>query len=87
MSAESPQRQFRPPMNLDKENISNIPVSTIPKKSVKFANWPQKNIKEPHDNDVLYGRGGGYVMLWLFICIHIRGNFQSSHHPFVSIIM
>lgn len=46
-------------MNLDKENISNIPVSTIPKKSVKFANWPQKDIKEPHDNDVLYGRGGG----------------------------
>jgi hypothetical protein len=25
----------------------------------KYANWPLKNIKEPHDNDVMYGRGGG----------------------------
>jgi hypothetical protein len=23
-----------------------------------YSNWPYKNIKEPHDNDVLYGRGG-----------------------------
>lgn len=25
----------------------------------KYTNWPLKEIKEPHDNDVLYGRGGG----------------------------
>jgi len=25
----------------------------------KYANWPLKGIKDPHDNDVLYGRGGG----------------------------
>lgn len=25
----------------------------------KYANWPQKAIKDPHDNDVMYGRGGG----------------------------
>jgi hypothetical protein len=25
----------------------------------KYANWPLQNIKEPHDNDVMYGRGGG----------------------------
>jgi hypothetical protein len=25
----------------------------------KYANWPLRNIKEPHDNDVMYGRGGG----------------------------
>ena len=25
----------------------------------KYENWPLKNIKEPHENDVMYGRGGG----------------------------
>ena len=25
----------------------------------KYANWPLKGIKDPHDNDVMYGRGGG----------------------------
>jgi hypothetical protein len=25
----------------------------------KYANWPLRNIKDPHDNDVMYGRGGG----------------------------
>lgn len=25
----------------------------------KYANWPIKDVKETHDNDVLYGRGGG----------------------------
>jgi hypothetical protein len=25
----------------------------------KYANWPMRDIKEPHENDVLYGRGGG----------------------------
>ena len=24
-----------------------------------YTNWPFKDIKEPHPNDVLYGRGGG----------------------------
>jgi hypothetical protein len=24
----------------------------------KYADWPFRNIKEPHENDVLYGRGG-----------------------------
>jgi hypothetical protein len=24
----------------------------------KYKDWPMKNIEEPHDNDVLYGRGG-----------------------------
>jgi hypothetical protein len=23
-----------------------------------YSDWPYKSIKEPHDNDVLYGRGG-----------------------------
>lgn len=25
----------------------------------KYKNWPLRDIKEPHENDVLYGRGGG----------------------------
>jgi hypothetical protein len=25
----------------------------------KYANWPLKGIKDPHENDVMYGRGGG----------------------------
>merc|ERR1712176_632126 len=25
----------------------------------EYANWPMKDIKEPHEHDVLYGRGGG----------------------------
>lgn len=29
-----------------------------PKKK-KYTDWPLKGIKEPHDHDVLYGRGGG----------------------------
>jgi hypothetical protein len=24
----------------------------------KYANWPLREVHEPHDNDVLYGRGG-----------------------------
>lgn len=24
----------------------------------KYADWPLRDIKEPHDNDVMYGRGG-----------------------------
>lgn len=25
----------------------------------KYKDWPLQNIKEPHENDVMYGRGGG----------------------------
>ena len=33
--------------------------ATQSKKKERKTNWPTKSIKEPHDNDVLYGRGGG----------------------------
>ena len=26
---------------------------------IKYKDWPLKDIKEPHENDVMYGRGGG----------------------------
>lgn len=44
------------------ENIDNVKTSVVeePSKSdrKKYADWPVREIKEPHDNDVLYGRGG-----------------------------
>jgi hypothetical protein len=27
--------------------------------NVDYDNWPMRNIREPHDHDVLFGRGGG----------------------------
>ena len=30
------------------------------KRKEKYKDWPMKNIDEPHNNDVLYGRGGEY---------------------------
>lgn len=30
------------------------------KSEKKYVDWPLKNIEEPHENDVLYGRGGEY---------------------------
>jgi len=32
---------------------------TAPPPKRKYTNWPLKGIKEPHEHDVLYGRGGG----------------------------
>ena len=32
---------------------------------LKYANWPYRDIKEPHANDVLYGRGGTFVFVAL----------------------
>lgn len=26
---------------------------------IKYKDWPLKDVKEPHENDVMYGRGGG----------------------------
>lgn len=34
-------------------------VTKIPKENDEPTDWPLKKIKEPHKNDVLYGRGGG----------------------------
>lgn len=38
--------------------VNNSKATQVNKKERK-TNWPLKSIKEPHDNDVLYGRGGG----------------------------
>jgi len=31
----------------------------IEERKIRYKNWPLKGIKEPHEHDVLYGRGGG----------------------------
>ena len=45
----------------DDQNTKEVSQETkeepTPKK--KHTNWPLRDIKEPHANDVLYGRGGG----------------------------
>jgi hypothetical protein len=33
-----------------------------------YKDWPMKNIREPHDHDVLYGRGGTYSEI---ICVFV----------------
>mmetsp|Transcript_14573 Transcript_14573/g.16951 ORF Transcript_14573/g.16951 Transcript_14573/m.16951 type:complete len:786 (-) Transcript_14573:134-2491(-) len=40
---------------------STITDTIVPKSKSKkdYADWPLSDIKEPHTNDVLYGRGGG----------------------------
>jgi hypothetical protein len=40
------------------KNTTSSAEEAAPKKK-KYANLPMKDIKEPHDHDVLYGRGGG----------------------------
>jgi hypothetical protein len=41
----------------DEEEVSP-PAPITDEERQKYANWPLKDIKEPHPNDVLYGRGG-----------------------------
>ena len=38
------------------------------KRKEKYKDWPMKNIVEPHENDVLYGRGGEFNELVLRVC-------------------
>ena len=41
----------------------------------KYADWPLRNIKEPHENDVMFGRGGGTNHVsdwWLFKTAPVR---------------
>jgi len=44
---------------VDRGAVESTSVTAIPEESIDKTSWPQFNIKEPHINDVLYGRGGG----------------------------
>lgn len=41
----------------DEKLLPNNSGSTATQKK-KYTDWPVREIREPHDNDVLYGRGG-----------------------------
>jgi hypothetical protein len=45
----------------EQENVDENKDGAKPKKK-KYENWPLRDIKEPHENDVLYGRGGGMLI-------------------------
>jgi hypothetical protein len=43
----------------EQEDVSQNNAAAAEPKKTKYENWPLRDIKEPHENDVLYGRGGG----------------------------
>jgi hypothetical protein len=49
----------------------------------KYKDWPLRDIKEPHDNDVLYGRGGE-LLLNVAVLVAIESNGIVSITIFVS---
>ena len=48
-------------LSMDDKEPSASDFYTTRKKSSAYPEWPMINIKEVHENDILYGRGGGYV--------------------------
>lgn len=46
-------------MVLPKEIDTSKTKTAVEKEEVDYSDWPLHDIKEPHENDVLYGRGGG----------------------------
>lgn len=42
-----------------KEKEAEAERKRIEELKKKYANWPLRGIKDPHENDVMYGRGGG----------------------------
>ena len=40
------------------EEKVNEPTADSNTTKKKYTDWPIRDIKEPHDHDVLYGRGG-----------------------------
>ena len=45
--------------NNDGSKKKELSAAEQKKLEKEYANWPMKGIKKPHDNDVMYGRGGG----------------------------
>ena len=44
-----------PPTEIDTSKTK----TAVKNEEVDYSDWPLHDIKEPHENDVLYGRGGG----------------------------
>lgn len=73
VSSSNPESASMTSPTLKNEEASSLPIeidTSEPKSSTKdavkkeegdeeYSNYPLVDIKEPHSNDVLYGRGGG----------------------------
>jgi len=51
MTKEEKDKETKEKEEAEKKRIEEL--------KIKYKDWPLKGIKEPHDNDVMYGRGGG----------------------------
>ena len=43
----------------EKKQAEEAEKKRIAELKKKYADWPLRDVKEPHENDVMYGRGGG----------------------------
>lgn len=50
-SPEEKEKEAKEKEEAEKKRIEEL--------KIKYKDWPLKDIKEPHENDVMYGRGGG----------------------------
>jgi hypothetical protein len=56
------------------ELVAEVPPPSLPltaEEKKKYANWPLRDIKEPHPNDVLYGRGGTFRFIYMCVCVAV----------------
>lgn len=51
MTKEEKEKEAKEKEEAEKKRIEEL--------KIKYKDWPRKGIKEPHENDVMYGRGGG----------------------------
>jgi len=51
MTREEKDKEEKKKEEVEKRRIEEL--------KIKYKDWPLKGIKEPHENDVMYGRGGG----------------------------
>ena len=50
-SPEEKEKEAKEKEEAEKKRIEEL--------KIKYKDWPLKDVKEPHENDVMYGRGGG----------------------------
>lgn len=56
---EAVESKEEPKVEKDEAKEKEAPEKKEKSPKKKTQNWPLREIKEPHENDVLYGRGGG----------------------------
>ena len=66
-SAEPKEEQEEEPPAEEEKKDDKPPA---PKKD--YSNWPLKDIREPHPNDVMFGRGGRFIFcVFCVFCKHL----------------